>query len=149
MQHLNISHSTRSPEKLRKKPKGPIRSAAGVLQTQQQGKLLGCFPGSMENNKEDKDFLWEPLAFKLLMTLHDWFKIARAYLTKDEFLLWRYIYIYELGSESYLRCLEKKRGMKELTYEMFMCTEEWFEETAQQKITKEALIKISTAALES
>jgi hypothetical protein len=59
------------------------------------------------------------------------------------------IYIYELGSESYLRCLEKKRGMKELTYEMFMCTEEWFEETAQQKITKEALIKISTAALES
>ena len=34
----------------------------------------------------------EPLPFKLLMIPHNWFKIARAYLTKDEFLLWMDIY---------------------------------------------------------
>jgi hypothetical protein len=60
MQYLNISHSTRSFEKLRKKPKGPIGSAAGVLQTQQQGKLLGGFPVSIEKAKEDKDPVWNP-----------------------------------------------------------------------------------------
>ena len=64
MQHLNISHSTRPLEKLKKKPKRPMGSAAGVPQTQQQGKLGGCFPGSMENNKEDKDHVGEPLALK-------------------------------------------------------------------------------------
>lgn len=110
MQHLNISHSTRPLEKLKKKPKGPTESAAGVPQTQQQGKLVGCFPVSMKYDKEDKDPLWEPLAFKLLMTPHDWLKTARVYLTKDEFLLGMEIYIYETGSKKCcLRCL-KIRG---------------------------------------
>ena len=73
MQHLNISHSTRPLEKLKKKLKGPTGTAAGVPQTQQQGKPVDCFPTSMENNKEENGHLWEPLAFKLLMTPHDWF----------------------------------------------------------------------------
>lgn len=63
------------------------------------------------------------------MTPHDWFKIARAYPTKDEVLLWR--------------------GMKELTHETFMGMGERFEETAQQKVTKEALVNTSAAALEA
>ncbi|XP_076775118.1 endogenous retrovirus group K member 5 Gag polyprotein-like [Arvicanthis niloticus] len=148
MQHLNISHSTKPPEKGKKKAKGPIGSAAGVIQAQQQDKLLGCFPVSMQNNKEDKDPFQEPLAFKLLMTPHDWFKIARAYLTRDEFLQWMDIFK-NLAQKELSKMSEKKKGVKELTYEMFMDTGEWFEVRIQQKFTKEALVNKSAAALEA
>lgn len=54
-----------------------------------------------------------------------------------------------LVQKSYLRCLEIKRRMIVLTYEIFMGMGAWFEETAHQKITKEVLVKIAAAALEA
>lgn len=114
LQHLNISHSIRPLGKCKKKPKGPRSLNAGALQAQPQGKLLGQFPASIENIKEDKDPLWEPLAFKLLMTSHDWFRIARTYLTKEEFLLWMDI-CKNLAQKELSKISDKKRGMKELT----------------------------------
>jgi hypothetical protein len=84
------------------------------------------------------------------MIPHNWFKIARAYLTKDEFLLWMDIYKnLAQKKKSYLRCLEKKRRMKELTHDMFVGIGEWFEETTQPKMTKEVIVKISASALEA
>ena len=88
---------------------------------------------SIENNKEDKDHLWEPLALKLVMTFHDCFKIARAYLTKDEFLQWIKIYK-DLAQKELSTMSEKERRMKELIYER-----ECLEETTQQKMTKKKL----------
>lgn len=39
---------------------------------------MGCFPVNIENNKEDKDYLGEPLAVKLLITPQNWFKNSQS-----------------------------------------------------------------------
>jgi hypothetical protein len=61
--------------------------------------------------------------------------MARACLTQEEFLLWMDIHK-NLAQKELSKMSEKKkkkRGMKELTYEMFIGIGEWFEETTQQK----------------
>lgn len=66
MQHLNISHSTRPPGKLKKKPKGPVGFAAAAHQAQGQGVSLCCFSVIMQDDGDGENSLREPLPFKLI-----------------------------------------------------------------------------------
>lgn len=44
LKHLNRNHSIRLPQRYKKQPKKSTGSAAGVLQTPQQSKVVKLFP---------------------------------------------------------------------------------------------------------
>lgn len=176
LQHLNINHSTKPPGKIKEKPKGPVRFAAATSQDQQQGESLDCFPVIMQDDGDDENPLWEPLLFKLIkeikqaactyeptspytltlveslpsqwMTPYGWFQVAKTCLGGGNFLLWKVEYEDLVRKELAQTPQKSRRRRKEtLTYDMLMGLGDWLETPAQLKMTKQALMKVTAAAM--
>ena len=176
LQHLNISHSTRSPGRHKKNSKGPVGFAAAALQAQRQGEPLGCFPVIMQNDGDGENPVWEPLPFKLIkeikqatstygptspytltlvesltsqwMTPYDWFQVAKACLGGGNFLLWKAEYEDAVRNElAQTPQTSGRRRRETLTYDMLMGLGEWLETSAQLRMTKQALTKVTAAAM--